>query len=211
MSAWYGENETPDASDGHRYRGRSPLKNWIDLGSDFCWEDYGGLWGRRAPDGSWFVLRFTNLHEAMGEREAPCKYACDVFRVDPREVPPADTRRALECCDVDLAEIMPAFREPALVQCLVSYGIAAPLDSFTADSRPLNVRARARRAADAYRRDARALNRALDRPVNRIGSTARDFGRGDSIAGLRRYADDGKHGTDPSMDLMLVLVGGGKK
>lgn len=58
------------------------MKNWIELCSDANWEDYHGMWCRQAADGSWWVLRWTNMYDAMGERD--CKgdgipqYECQV-------------------------------------------------------------------------------------------------------------------------------------
>ena len=49
----------------------------------------------------------------------------------------------------------------------------------------------------------------LDRPVNKIGSSARDFMEGDCLAGLRRYASDvveGERAADcPASNIMMKM------
>jgi hypothetical protein len=188
------------------------MKGWTDLGSDVSWEDYGGKWGRKGPDGAWYVVRFDNLEDAMG-RDAPHKFSCDVLRVDLRQIPEKEQESARRCVGLDLEEYGdPAVREVAQVEACVSYGTYAPLDNFEGDKYPARLRADARRKAEEYMRDAKALDTALDRPVNAIGSTARDFGRGDIMAGLNRYADDVAMGKDPgdntAKNLMLKISHG---
>ena len=201
------------------------MKNWIDLCSDVNWEDYYGMWGRKAKDGSWYILRWNNLIDAMGEREAPCKYQCDVLRVFLPDIASRHFISALESYSYKLISWSSddngeytfvvredhedkKWNEARMIECLVQYGTSSPLESFDGDHYPLRIRAQARRAAESYMKDSDALDKALDRPVNKLGSTARDFGRGDSLAGLRRYENNGEHGTDPEKDLMLKLWGG---
>src|SRR5580698_5212639 len=74
------------------------MKGWIDLGSDVNWEDYHGLWGRKARDGSWYVLRFTNLVDAAGKEFEDLPYECDVKRIDLSELTEAQIKRALDSC-----------------------------------------------------------------------------------------------------------------
>lgn len=186
------------------------MKGWIDLGSDSSWEDYGGEWGRKARDGAWYVLRFDNLLDAMGD-EAPCKYSCDVLRVNLAEISEKEIKSALSCVGLDLENVEPKYREQATVEACVSYGVYAPLDTIEGDTYPTRIRAEARRTAERYMRDSDALESALDRPVNAIGSTARDFGHGDILAGLHRYANDVASGQNPgdnaSNNFMLKMYG----
>ena len=201
------------------------MKNWIELCSDVDWQDYHGMWARKAKDGSWYVLRWTNLYDAIGEKEAPYQYECDVLHVDLAEIDDDKILDAFKCCGFDHAKrnavgnwiengddntdnlVECVMSDAMVVECLIQYGIYAPLDEFTGNVRPLNIRAQARRRAEELMRDAEALKQRLDRPVNKIGSTAADFGKGDPLAGLRRYAEEGIHGADPNSDLMLKIYG----
>jgi hypothetical protein len=69
----------------HR-QSRGPLsKQWVDLGSDVNWEDYGGLWGRPVkgePD-SWWVICFEPTHEwGDGAEDTYGKYYASLAKVD---------------------------------------------------------------------------------------------------------------------------------
>jgi len=197
------------------------MKGWTDIGSDVSWDEYDGKWAKRARDGSWYVIDFVNMWEACGEEE--CKrdgqpqYVCEVKRVDLSDLNSETLASALSCFgyrflddaivsdsgDV-LADAGPehaATRERVLVEACVGYGNAQPLDSFSGDSYPARVRAEARRAAEALMRDAVALEERLERPVNAIGSTAREYGRGDIDAALSRGP------FDTSKNLMRKLHG----
>lgn len=46
------------------------MRGWIELCGDVNWIDYHGMWAKKARDGSWYVIRWTNLIDAMGERDA---------------------------------------------------------------------------------------------------------------------------------------------
>jgi hypothetical protein len=167
------------------------VKGWIDLGSDVSWDEYGGKWGKRARDGSWYVIDFTNMYEACGEdeckRDGCAQYTCEVKRVDLNDIDAETLNRARDCVGLDCLDDVPeAHREAALVEACVAYGCAQPLESFNGDSYPDRIRAQARRYAETCMRDARLLRERLARPVNKIGSTAEEYGRGDLDAALDR-------------------------
>jgi hypothetical protein len=186
------------------------MKGWIDIGSDTSWEDYGGKWAKRAPSGVWFVVTFTNMYDACGERgckrDGVPQYLAEIQSVDPSDLPDRTIREALEC--VGYEETPPGIHpsEPVLVEACVSYGAYAPLDCFSSDTYPLRLRARARRAAEALIRDSQAFEERLSRPVNAIGSTAREYMQGDLNAALIRYQGGGGE-RDGKKDLMLKLQG----
>lgn len=180
-------------------------KGWVDLCSDVNWADYHGMWGKKGPDGAWYVLRFTNMEDACGEREAKemgIRYECSVLRVDLRTVPIEKQQTVLE--SFVQTDWNAEAREQAIVYGLVADGCAAPLTEESAWSHPERVRAAAWRAAEILMNDYDSRERLLDRPVNAIGTTAREFGTGDIMAGLRRYADGNGEG-DSKKDLMLRL------
>src|SRR5215475_2182971 len=76
----------------------SGLRSWTDIGSDKSWEDYGGKWARRARDGSYFILDFTNMVDACGRDCEDCPFVCEVKRVDLPNLGIEHLIRALECC-----------------------------------------------------------------------------------------------------------------
>lgn len=193
------------------------MKGWTDIGSDVNWSDYSGKWAKRAKDGSWYVVDFTNMWEACG-REAKAdgcsQFVCEVKRVNLATLPTANVLSALKCCGYrmtadgivsDQGDLLAAkdteAHMVAIVEACVSYGFAEPLDSFSGDHYPERIRAQARRSAETLMKDAAALQKRLARPVNTIGSTAEEYGRGDINAALDRGP------FDPAKNLMRKLHG----
>jgi hypothetical protein len=89
--------------------------------------------------------------------------------------------------------------ELEVVSALHSYGLRAPLwDSNGNNYKYLMKEAR---AYSAELDDPQAYEEAMSRPVNAIGSTAREFGQGDIQAALYRNTDD------PNTQLMRKLHG----
>jgi hypothetical protein len=188
------------------------MRGWTDIGSDVSWSDYGGKWAKRAKDGSFYVLRFNNMYEACGEeeckRDGQAQYVCEVMHVDVRIMPRERINQALQCCGYRILGFATTADQRrwdhVIIEACVSYGAYAPLDSLSGDHYPDRIRAAMRRSAETMMRDAKALNTALARPVNRIGSTAAEYARGDLDAALNRGPfDTGKnilrklHGLPP--------------
>jgi hypothetical protein len=175
---------------------------------DIDWSGVSGIWGKKGPDGAWYVIQFDNLFDAMGERDLKesglGQYECRVKRIDLAEVPAKELKSAIESCGWEDMEAQVG--ELARVECCIHYGIGAPLWSDIRDNYPTRLRADARRAAEEFIRDSGALDAALDRPVNALGSTARDFGKGDIDAGLRRHIAGPTFGLEQK-DLVAKMYG----
>lgn len=187
------------------------MKNWIELCSDVNWEDYHGMWCRQAADGSWWVLKWTNMYDAMGEDE--CKsshikqYECEVKRLDLEDLDKKELNSALKSCGFTLVggieggeliddrgeTIDNKYRYFAMVECCISYGLGAPMNTFTSDSYPLRLRAKARKYAENLMKDEKETKVRLSRSVNALGSTAEEYGRGDINSALMR----GGYGSAP--------------
>lgn len=219
--------------------GTHGMKGWTELAGDVSWEDYGGMWTKKARDGSYYVLKFTNLWEAAGKEDGFPQYECEVKRIDFTDLPMEEIDSALRCCGfkrisgplgLGLEKIVDEHSGDiladtdtdvhqyflVLVQCCIDYGIGAPLESLTSDHRPLNVRAKARRYAEQCMKDGDLLDARLDRSVNAIGSTAREYGKGDINAALRRDSPGTNpvamgimrkmHGIDPAEELKVATI-----
>lgn len=187
-------------------------EGWVDLGSDVNWEEYDGMWGRPAshePAGVWYILRFTNMVNACGERSATemgIRYECTVLRVDLTALT-RGKKEAVLAEFGDTEEWDDAARTSGLVYGLASSGCAAPMHEESSWNYPARVRAAAKRAADKMMNDYDLRETQLDKPYNAIGTTCREVGQDDLLAGLRRYAATDKVGTDTKMDLMLRIGG----
>lgn len=168
------------------------MRGWIDIGSDVNWEDHGGMWARRAKDGSWYGIRFDRLPEDCGGG-----FSCQVKRLSPGTLDRPDARETVaRSCDVPDNAC-----EESWVWAMFSYGFGAPLESFEGKSRPNWIRAKARRYAETCMRDAALLAERLDRPCNAVGSTAAEYGNGDVYSGILRGVMNG----DSKCELMLKL------
>jgi hypothetical protein len=189
------------------------MRGWIELCSDVDWIDYHGMWARKVPgsggasSGAWYILKWTNLLDAGGEDFADTPYECEVKFLDLGEVPDKSVDSALRSCGYKMSEdrrtILMESGEPAsdhcpspvfsdgsvelaIVECCIQHGLGAPLESFTGNKWPARIRAEARRYAEQCMKDSDLLEERLDRPVNGIGSTAREYGIGDIDAALHR-------------------------
>lgn len=186
----------------------SRIKGWTFLTGDRDWSGVDATWCKQAKDGSWFVLRFENMREYdsgavdRGEWE---EFSCEVKRVDFSDIPQTEIDSALRSCgyirrvdgtsksaivneyDGEYIAEDPNTVKLVLLDCCVSYGLGAPLHTETGNKHPIQVRGRARRVAEEMMRDVAKLEAALDRPVNRIGSTAREYGRGDISSAMDRH------------------------
>jgi hypothetical protein len=200
------------------------IKGWEYISGPHWWTGEDAMWVRKAKDGAWFVLRFQDLRDAGGSDFEDTPYECDVRRVHLKELSEEEIGSALRSsgwhlgpdgciyqevwerdgkkyggdlvCDKEHAEL-------CIVECLVSHGLGAPLHDETG-KRYDRVRGRARAEAVSLMRDAEALEEALDRPVNAIGSTAREYGRGDINSALYRDTP----GTNPTaMGIMRKMHG----
>ncbi len=180
------------------------MRHWIELCSDVNWIDYHGMWARKARDGSWYVLQWTNMIDACGERDAAeigYEFECQVKRLDIGSLPAKEIDSALQCCgnkispegivtdDGDVVASGLDQVEQCILECCIQYGHGAPLHTETGSKHPLRIRAAARRYAESMMGDGPGLRKALDRPVNAIGSTAEEYGKGD----IDSAPDDPKH------------------
>lgn len=170
---------------------------WIELASDVNWQDYHGMWAKKGPDGAWYVLVWTNLWDAAGESEDLDQFECQVKRLDLGELPADELKSALRSCGLEQTSeglmqsygcdlVDPAWEERAKVEACIGYGHGAPLETFSGGQHPMRIRANARRYAEMCMRDDALVEERLARPVNKIGSTAAEYGRGDIDSALHR-------------------------
>lgn len=167
-------------------------RGWRELCGDVNWEDYGGKWGRQDPSNPrvFYVIKSDNMIEAMGERDVEA-CGCDVFqaqvvRVDLDDTSSESIESALKCCGLDLEDFT-GDHDWAIVECLVDYGSAAPMGEHSHPHRADVARASARREVEELIADSEQCEAMLDRQVNAIGSTAREYGRGDMDSAMDRW------------------------
>lgn len=173
---------------------------------DVNWLDYGGVWCRHIDGRRFHFIELTNMDEACGrDNEGHPTYSVTLSEVDLEDVPEAQQADALRSCGSDTGR-PEHLDDSALAEIVRSYGIASPLREESTNNAHKGIAAC---RAESYRltRDDKAYRQAMARPVNRIGSTAREFGRGDLTSGLVRSARAG----DPNAQIiakMYVNTGG---
>lgn len=171
-------------------------RTWIDIGSDVNWIDYGGRWAKHIGGTRYHVIRFENCEE-WGD--GATGYHCDLQEVNVTSDQLAD---ALESCgwkELDSARLMPEM-DLVKAECLSSYGAYAPLWSESGTNAYKLIRA-AKRESRLLLSDAKAYQARMDRPVNAIGSTAREYQAGDMLSGVLRGVEAG----DTKAELMLKM------
>jgi hypothetical protein len=159
--------------------------------------------------GRYLFIRIMDLVDAMGVAEAPSWFDGRLSLVDLIEASPEDLLRAADSCGLDLSlEYLRrnhASVHLSLAEACHDYGLLAPLASD--DTGPLgrkadcwsspdeswprfvHMRARLRRQAEAFEAGDES---ALDRVVNQLGQTAREYARGieGTWEALRRIKSD---------------------
>lgn len=172
------------------------MATWIDIGSDVNWREYGGRWARHVGGTRYHVLRFEGCEE-WGD--GATGYHCDLSEVD-LACDPERIASALQCVGMDLDDLEPQYHELATVEALASSGAAAPLWQEAGANAHRLIRA-GKSESRLLSRDAAAYEARLDRPVNKIGSTAREYAAGDlNSAILRGLAD-----RNPAAEIMAKM------
>lgn len=172
-------------------------KAWIDIGSDFNWSECGGRWARHIVGTRYHVIRFENCAQ-WGD--GATGYHCDLQEVDTSN---PQLESAFACNGLSLDEMnerQEPGREWAKVEALASYGAYAPLWQEAGTNSHKLLRAAKRESRLLATNDA-GYEARMDRPVNKIGSTAREYAAGDyNSAILRGLAE-----RDPTAEIMAKM------
>lgn len=182
----------------------SKMRDWTFLTGDVDWQDYGAIWCRKIGR-VWWVLRFENMEEWGDGAKG---YHCEVLRVS--NVPDEAKKSALDTVGLSMEEFKelcdedPKCAELTMLDALVCYGTYSPMSSCESNY-PDRARAQARREADEFIADDKACQKALRRPINKIGTTASEMGQGNILAGLERSATKVMSGEPVSQENSILL------
>jgi hypothetical protein len=172
-------------------------KAWTDIGSDSDWKGSGGRWARHIAGTRYHVIRFENCAE-WGD--GATGYHCDLQEVD---IASEQLDDACQCVGIE-SDWCDEYGQPLPDLCkaeaLSSYGAYAPLWQEASGNAHALLRA-AKRESRQLATDAQAYEARMSRPVNRIGSTAREFAAGDVSSAVLRGIEAG----DPAADLMARM------
>jgi hypothetical protein len=173
-------------------------KMWREWMCDANWLDYGGTWYRHVTGRRFHFISILNWADTCGEREAAevgSTYCVDLAEVDLDEIPESEIRSSLASCGCEEENPSDLVR----AGCCHDSGSKAPLSSVNGNNAWRLIReAKAEsRALD----DPRKHDTAMERTVNKLGSTAAEYMSGDLSSALWR----GVYANDPTAMLMLKI------
>lgn len=150
--------------------------------------DYGGKWYQRVGSGRYHIIELINWVDAVGAHEAEfigATYNVSLSEVDLLAAPDSNIDDALSSWSWT-REDLKEYPDPALVlaEVLYSYGNYAPL--WQEDGNNYRKLLKAAKAESLSLDDGDAYEAAMNRPVNAIGSTAREYAQGDIYSAITR-------------------------
>jgi len=145
--------------------------------------DYGGTFYKQAGQRKFIFIRFENTEDWDGEdwkTKVGYHYHAEVRFVDLDTIPEKELASVRRSMDISENE------EDAWVAFgCQEYGLYARLDAFEGNDGHRLLR-EAKRTANEYLTDEDELENALDKPVNALGSTAREMMAGDIYSAMGR-------------------------
>jgi hypothetical protein len=174
-------------------------KQWTDIGSDVNWSEYGGKWARHISGTRYHVIRFENCAE-WGD--GATGYHCDLQEVDTTNPQLLGALDSAGLPHDGLDEYGDPFEpwELMKVGALSGHGAYAPLWQEAGTNSHKLLRA-AKRESRLLASDTVAYEQRMDRPVNKVGSTAREYATGDVSSAILRGIAEG----DPRAELMAKM------
>ncbi len=163
--------------------------------------DYGGTNSRCIGNRQFQFIELINMDDACGRDNAGHpKYAVEFRFVDLNAISPENIQSALKCCG---QEHLDNPSDEILAECCNQYGCHAPIDSWRGNNARQLLR-QAYKLANAYARySSGELETALEKPVNKIGSTAREYMTGDLTSAMQRGVETG----NPDARIMAKVHG----
>jgi len=169
------------------------MARFFRLGGDVNWSDYGGTWYRRVGPGRYHIMELINWIEACGEREAKeigATYNVSLSEVDVAAASDKVKEEAKRSCGWEGMEEQVNNVELMWAEVLFQYGYKAPLWDKNGNNYSLLMKEA--REESASLDDPEAHEAAMNRPVNKIGSTAREFMQGDFASAMDRGVREGR-------------------
>lgn len=168
--------------------------------------DYGGKNMRCIGNRKYQIVELINMDDACGrDNEGQPKYNVSLSLVDLEAIGERNLQSALDCCgmkaELDNEGNDIPFDDAILAECCDSYGCHAPLEQWSGNNAHKLLREAYKLANELCDDD--ALSEALEKPVNKIGSTAAEFMRGDFMSAMQRGCESG----DPSARIMAKMHG----
>lgn len=161
------------------------MKNFRFLTGDVNYTTYGGKWYRKIDSNDsivYHVIELINMIEATGEEDQ------DTYNVSLQEIDlsTCDIASALKCCSYENESNL---SELIIVESISSYGSWAPMGSWEGNNYKILLQ---KARAESHSLDNYDYHeKQLERPVNQLGSTAREYASGDFTSAMIRGIANG--------------------
>ena len=163
---------------------------------DVDYVEHGGKWYRRTGATAFHIIELMKWEEVCGERGP----GDTTYNVSLSEVDISDTERLKDALSGYGWEEEGELPELAKVEAMHGHGAKAPLEEYNGNAwRKLMQEARAD-SREIMSSDEK-YEEAMSKPVNKIGSTAREYQHGDMLSGVLRGVAEG----NAEAELMLKM------
>ena len=158
----------------------------------------GGKFYRHTVARQWQFIEVINMDDACGrDNKGQPKYVVELRLVDLDVISESNKKSAINFCGNGDETVT----DERIAEMCDSYGCRAPIESWSGNNGNQLV-ARAKRAANELLDEA-ILSAALQKPVNKIGSTAAEFMNGDFQSAMVRGVESG----NPEARIMAKMHG----
>ncbi len=172
---------------------------------DVNWLDYGGTWVRKVGDRRFHFIRLENMDDACGsDNEGRETYVVELSEVDLDAIPGETKDSAVKSCGWGDADRPDFCTTEMIAGACFEYGARAPLHSVSTNNAHQGIR-ECRKESYHLTNDASWYHAAMNRPVNKIGSTAREYMTGDITSAIVRGANSDDVGEQVVSKIMAKM------
>lgn len=167
------------------------------------YEDNSAIYARCVDNRRYHVIKFDDLVDACGENEAEeigGKYSVSLVEIDLDLLTPQQIKSVQDFGDIDPEDVKSY--DSCMVECASQYGLGAHLFDDLGNNRKKLLQA-CREESRELTSDNEKYEAAMTRPVNALGSTARELGQGDHMSAVTR----GVRADDPEAKLVAKIEG----
>lgn len=147
---------------------------------DVNYRQYGGKWYRKIDDTTYHIIELINMWDATGE-EDQSQYNVSLAEIDLMNISDDQIKRCVDSCgwlnNDNLSELM-------VIESIHSYGIYAPMGDWNGN----NYKELLKQAREESHLldDSNYHTSQMNRPVNKLGSTAYEYSIGDFNSAMIR-------------------------
>ena len=150
------------------------------LTGDINWQTYGGKWYKQVVSSTYHIIELINMWNATGEEDQD-KYVVELREIDLSHLSEKQIKESVESCGWINEENINTLM---VIESIHSYGYGAPMGNWSGNNYSKLLKL-ARDESNQLSDDDYHENQ-MNRPVNKLGSTAREYAQGDTISAMIR-------------------------